>query len=68
MKTEKLSLKGIKSVLSRRELKRIMAGGSGGGGGCQQQQDFFCGEGAPPCCPGYSCIDVGGGTFECYLN
>jgi hypothetical protein len=33
MKVEKLSLKGIKNVLSRAELKRIMAGSSGGGGG-----------------------------------
>jgi hypothetical protein len=28
MKVEKLSLKGIKNVLSRSELKKIMAGGS----------------------------------------
>jgi hypothetical protein len=39
MKPEKLSLKGIKNVLSRGEMKQVMAGsggdgGSGGGGGC----------------------------------
>jgi hypothetical protein len=33
MKTEKLSLKSIKNVLSRAEMKTIMAGSDGGGGG-----------------------------------
>jgi hypothetical protein len=33
MKKEKLSLNGIKNVLSRTELKNIMAGSSGGGSG-----------------------------------
>ncbi|MDB5016221.1 MAG: hypothetical protein JWQ84_1053 [Mucilaginibacter sp.] len=32
MKKERLSLNAIKNVLSRAELKKIMAGGSGGGG------------------------------------
>lgn len=34
MKTERLSLKSIKNVLSRSEMKKIMAGGSNGGFGC----------------------------------
>ena len=34
MKTEKLSLKSIKNVLSRAELKKIMAGGSAGPCSC----------------------------------
>jgi len=33
MKIQKLSLSGIKNVLSRAELKTIMAGSGGGGGG-----------------------------------
>ena len=33
MKTEKMSFKNIKDVLSRDEMKSIMAGSDGGGGG-----------------------------------
>lgn len=40
MQTEKLSLKGITNVLSRRELKKIMAGSGGGGG-----NGYGCGQG-----------------------
>jgi hypothetical protein len=62
MKTEKLSLKGIKTVLSRRELKKIMAGGSGPGGGggqcstggCVTMLD--CGGGFCPCSPNGECV------------
>jgi hypothetical protein len=49
MKREKLSLKSIKNVLSRTELKNIMAGSTGGGGGSG-------GGGCPiPCAP--NCIN-----------
>jgi len=41
MKKEKLSLKSIKKVLNRTEMKKIMAGGSSG---CD---DFACG--SEPC-------------------
>jgi hypothetical protein len=62
MKTEKLSLKGIKNVLSRAELKKIMAGS----GGCS------CGVGAAICCQCYSVsgpiaiwvLSCSGGTQE----
>jgi hypothetical protein len=43
MKKEKLSLKGIKNVLSKTELRKIMAGGSPGN--CS-----FCGTGGYNCC------------------
>jgi len=51
MKTEKLSLKSIKNVLSRNELKKIMAGsGSCGTLGA------VCDNGtAPPCCVNLIC-------------
>jgi hypothetical protein len=49
MKTEKLSLKGIKNVLGRADLKKIMAGSGGGnlgGSGCtpyiQPEATFYC--------------------------
>ena len=46
MKTEKLSLKGIKNVLNRAELKKIMAGS---GGPCNT-----CGPGGYNCCGCYN--------------
>ena len=58
MKTQKLNLKSIKNVLSRAEMKKIMAG-SGGGGGCDVN-GVAC---APwtfpfiPCCSGFCYID-----------
>lgn len=36
MKTRKMSLSNIKDVLSREELKMIMAGSGGSGSGCGQ--------------------------------
>jgi len=37
MKIEKMSLKSIKNVLSRAEMKKIMAGSSGGGCSCANE-------------------------------
>jgi len=34
MKTEKLNFKSIKNVLSKAEMKKIMAGSGGNGSGC----------------------------------
>jgi len=48
MKIEKLSLNGIKNVLSRAELKKIMAGSGGGGPGCEN------GGWEIPCCTCYT--------------
>jgi hypothetical protein len=48
MKSEKLSLKGIKNVLSRAELKKIMAGSGGGCTGCSPDNN------GPFCCSCYS--------------
>lgn len=45
MKKEKLSLKSIKNVLSREELKKIMAGSTG--------ECSFCGPGGYTCCGCY---------------
>jgi hypothetical protein len=57
MKKEKLSLKGIKNVLSRIEMKRIMAGS---GGTCatygQQCGSNIPGASYPPCCDGLICV------------
>ncbi|HTD41925.1 MAG TPA: hypothetical protein VK671_14955 [Mucilaginibacter sp.] len=50
MKTEKLSLKNIKNVLGREEMKKIMAGSGSGPGGCS--------------IAGQSC-DVANGGFCC---
>ena len=52
MKKEKLSLKSIKNVLSRGEMKKIMAGSGGqcipGGQACQVSS-------GPGCCIGFAC-------------
>jgi len=50
MKKEKLSLKNIKNVLSKAEMKKIMAG-SGGCGGVNDH----CGSGWGDCCGGLCC-------------
>jgi len=61
MKREKLSLKSIKNVLSRADLKKIMAGGSGCDG-----PGSYCGN----CCSG-QCGNLngnpggGGGYYGC---
>jgi hypothetical protein len=65
MKIEKMTLKGIKNVLSRSEMKKIMAGSSGGGGRCDTAQcpDFNCcsglvccsDSGNPVCVPAGAC-------------
>ena len=63
MKIENLSFVGIKQVLSRKDLKQIMAGctgagGNGGGGGGCVPPGSQC-EGNPllslPCCDGSEC-------------
>ena len=46
MKREKLSLRSVKSALSRAELKKIMGGGSTG-------ECSFCGPGGYTCCGCY---------------
>jgi len=61
MKREKLTLKGVKTVLNREELREIMAGGcsSGGGGNCAGYNSG-CGNSGPipvvACCSGL-CLD-----------
>jgi hypothetical protein len=64
MKKEKLSLKGIKNVLSRDEMKMIMAGSGGGGcaigGPCP---DGFS-QNHVPCCNMCAPIPAGNGLFE----
>jgi len=52
MKIEKLSLKGIKNVLSREELKKIMAGSSA----CIPEGEGNCSDPGATCC----------GTLSCY--
>ena len=54
---EKLSLKSIKNVLSRAEMKKIMAGS---GGGCFNQicgRDDISGQ-YIPCCAGFTCNEL----------
>jgi len=67
MKTEKLSLKSIKNVLSRAEMKKIMAGSGGGncaGGNatCGWVDGLFV-----TCCAGFSCFPYGGGQYACEM-
>jgi hypothetical protein len=60
MKSEKLSLKGISNVLSRAEMKKIMAGS--GGSICNVAN--ACGNSFyPPCQSGCVCTAVGGGSW-----
>lgn len=54
MKTEKLNLKSIKNVLSRAEMKKIMAGSGGGGTGGTDS--------CPVNTPVYSCYDASTGN------
>jgi len=63
MKTEKLSLKSIKNVLSRNELKKIMAGSAPY---CTPQYGGVCGYGVPappPCRPGLICYVTQNGNY-----
>lgn len=71
MKTQKMNFKNIKNVLSRSEMKKIMAGSSGGsggtggsggaGGGCVDSGQVC--DIDLECCPGDHCITIGlGGT------
>jgi len=60
MKSEKLSLTGIKNMLSRAELKRIMAGSAGGGPTCTQ-----CVNGIATCC---QCIFSNGPSGVYFLS
>jgi hypothetical protein len=53
MKIEKMSLKSIKNVLSRSEMKNIMAG-SGPGRGCGIQGSSCL----QSCCAGFYCVDT----------
>lgn len=49
MKTLKMNFKNIKSVLSRDEMKKVMAGSNGGGCVSSGSNCSFC-------CPGADCI------------
>jgi hypothetical protein len=67
MRTEKLSLASIKNVLSRAEMRSIMAGSGPtppqpgpGGGGC-----VSTGNSCSMCCAGADCIDFGQGVTGC---
>jgi len=52
MKTQKLSLKGIKNVLGRSEMKKIMAGS----GGCSSYNNPCNVTGMNLCCSGAVCL------------
>ena len=56
MKREKLSLKGIKNVLSRTEMKKIMAGSNciAEFSSCTPNPSYN------PCCPGMTCLYLSG--------
>ena len=57
MKTEKLDLKSIKNVLSRTEMKKIMAGS---GGTCVPHGQTNCNIPTTPCCTGLWCYTLTG--------
>jgi hypothetical protein len=62
MKTEKMSLKGIKNVLSRGEMKKIMAGSGScvvGGETC----GFTISYSYPPCCLPTRCSQLPGSPY-----
>jgi hypothetical protein len=62
MKKEKLSLKSIKNVLSREELKKIMAGS----GPCVYPSQTCGGNSGISCCSPYTCVGgYGGSTGVC---
>ncbi|MGY4536244.1 mevalonate kinase [Mucilaginibacter sp. UYNi724] len=68
MKITKLSLSNVKNVLSRAELKNIMAGSSGpggggtggGSGGCIPRGQGYCSSQGPYCCSGLYCYTLTG--------
>jgi hypothetical protein len=63
MKTEKLNLKSIKNVLSRNEMKKIMAGS---GPVCSDGNQQCGGPSGQPCCGGLYCNGpLGGGSGIC---
>lgn len=57
MKKEKLSLKSIKNVLTREEMKKIMAGS----GNCSTS---ICNNDTIFCCTNFICTDIG----ECFAR
>lgn len=64
MKPKKMSLKEIQGVLSRDEMKKIMAGS---GQGCLGENEN-CDLNNPHCCPTYTCQTVctpGGNVYRC---
>ncbi len=71
MKTKKLSFSEISGVMSRSEMKKIMAGSGGApGGGCSytfaQGQQATCPPGATPA----GCKSLGSGKYDpyCYFD
>jgi hypothetical protein len=70
MKTQKLNLRSIKNVLSRSEMKTIMAGSGGGGGGTGNCSTTTCVfimgvPGNPVCCAGLTCYNNPNGYNYC---
>jgi len=66
MKIEKISLKGVKNILGREELKKIMAGS---GGGCLSYMQTGCNVyGGQLCCMGYICNPEDGPTGGCTIT
>lgn len=63
MKTEKLSLNGIKNVLSRAEMKKVMAGS----GGCVSGTNncVYIYGGTLPCCAGHCVVPPGSNYGTC---
>jgi hypothetical protein len=61
MKIEKMSFEGIKNVLSRAEMKKIMAGSGGCNSGYAQCYSNVA------CCPGATCLPgpLPGGAGSC---
>jgi len=64
MKPKKLNFAEIKNVLSRNEMKKIMAGSGSGGGGTICLWDSDCGTITVTCSNGGSITAVG----HCYYN
>lgn len=65
MKTEKLNLGSIKNVLSRAEMKKIMAGSGSGPGGCSLAGQTCDVKNGGYCCDYLTCGDgspLGSGT------
>jgi len=55
MKTQKLNLKSIKNVMSRDEMRKIMAGSGSGPGGCAIYGQQCGGPSGDACCAALSC-------------